>query len=402
MTSVPALEFTQTGVTVPAETDILAGVLDDNNTAFGGNLNPSLETPQGQLASTLTAIIADKNSQIAYVANQVNPDYASGRWQDSIGRIYFIDRIAAQGTAVQATCTGLAGVVIPVGAKAKDSSGNIYSCTQAGTIPVSGSIDLSFVCTTTGPIACPIGALNAIYQAIPGWDSITNAAAGTVGRDVETRIDFETRRRASVALNAQGSLASVYAAVLNVDGVIDAYVAENFTEAPVLFGATSYSLAAHSLYVAAVGGTAADISHAIFTKKSPGCNTNGNTTVTVIDSSGYNYPYPSYDIKFNIPASLPILFAVQIQNNAQLPADIVTLVKNAIIAAFNGTDGGTRARIGSTITVGRFYGGVSATSVHTNVLDINIGTATADQNSVSVGIDQVPTISADDITVTLI
>jgi hypothetical protein len=402
MSSVPALEFTQTGVTVPAETDILAGVLDDNNTAFGGNLNPSLETPQGQLASTLTAIIADKNSQIAYVANQVNPDYASGRWQDSIGRIYFIDRIAAQGTAVQATCTGLAGVVIPVGAKAKDSSGNIYSCTQAGTIPVSGSIELSFVCNTTGPIACPIGALNTIYQAIPGWDSITNASAGTVGRDVETRIDFETRRRASVALNAQGSLASVYAAVLNLDGVIDAYVAENFTASPVTVGATSYSLAAHSLYVAAVGGTAADIAWAIFTKKSPGCNTNGNTTVTVIDNSGYNYPYPSYDIKFNIPASLPILFSVQIQNNSSLPADIVTLVKDAIIAAFNGTDGGTRARIGSTITVGRFYGGVSATSVHTNVLDINIGTTVADQNSVSVGIDQVPTISADDITVTLI
>lgn len=402
MTSVPALEFTQTGVTIPAETDILTGVLDDNNTAFGGNLNPSLETPQGQLASTLTAIIADKNSQIAYVANQVNPDYAEGQWQDAIGRIYFIDRIAAQGTAVQATCTGLAGVVIPVGAKAKDTSGNIYTCTQAGTIPAGGSIELSFVCTTTGPIACPIGALNTIYQAIPGWDSITNADAGTVGRDVETRADFEARRRASVALNAQGSLASVYAAVLNVDGVIDAYVHENFTGAPVTVGSTDYELAEHSIYVAAIGGLSADIAHAIFTKKSPGCDMNGNTTETVEDASGYDYPYPSYSIKFQRPDALPILFSVQIQNNPNLPANITDLIKDAIIVAFNGVDGGIRARIGSTLFAGRFYAGVSATSAYTRVLDIDLGTSTANQNSIEVGIDQVPTISASDITVTLV
>jgi hypothetical protein len=401
-TNVPAVQFTPTGVVVPAASDVLAGVQVDNNTAFGGNLNPSLSTPQGQLASTLTAIIADKNAQIANIANQVDPAFAAGRWQDALGRIYFLTRVVAAGTVVQATCLGLAGVVIPVGSLAKDTSGNIYSCTQAGTIPVGGSIVLAFTCTTVGPIACPIGALNAIYQAIPGWDSINNLAAGVVGNLVESRTAFELRRKASVALNAQGSLASIYGAVLNVAGVIDAYVYENDTNAAITAGATNYSLAANSLYVAVVGGLAQDIANAIWLKKSPGCNTNGNTSVTVIDNSGYSYPYPTYTIKFNAPTALPILFAVQIQNNPNLPANIVALVQNAIIAAFNGTDGGSRARIGSTIVAGRFYADVAATSPYTSVLSILLGTATATLTSVVVGIDQTPTITATNITVTLV
>lgn len=401
-TNVPAVQFTQTGVVVPAAADVLAGVQADNNIAFGGNLNPALSTPQGQLASTLAAIIADKNSQIASIANQVDPAFSSGRWQDAIGRIYFMTRIPAAGTVVQATCIGLAGVAIPVGALAKDTSGNIYSCSQAGTIPIGGGITLPFTCTTMGPIACAPHALNTIYQTIPGWDSIDNASSGTVGNLVESRTAFETRRRASVALNAQGSLLSIYAAVFSVAGVIDVFVAENSTSSPVTMGSTSYSLVANSIYVAVVGGLSQDIANAIWSKKSPGCNYNGNTSVTVIDNSGYNFPYPTYTVKFNAPSALPVLFAVQIQNNPNLPANIITLVQNAVIAAFNGTDGGSRARIGSTIVAGRFYSGVAATSQYTSVLSILLGTSTPTLTSVVVGIDQTPTITASNIAVTLV
>ena len=90
--SVPTLTFTSTGVVLPTEADILAGVQTDIDSAFGGGTNPALETPQGQLASTLAAVTANKNSEIAYYVNQVDPQYASGRFQDAIGRIYFLTR----------------------------------------------------------------------------------------------------------------------------------------------------------------------------------------------------------------------------------------------------------------------------------------------------------------------
>ena len=84
-TAVPPVQFTLEGVVLPTDAAILAGVQSDINTAFGGGVNPGLSTPQGQLASSETAVIAEKNSEIAYIANQVDPQYAQGRFQDAIG-----------------------------------------------------------------------------------------------------------------------------------------------------------------------------------------------------------------------------------------------------------------------------------------------------------------------------
>lgn len=399
-TNVPGVQFTDAGLVLPAESAILAGVQQDIDSAFGGGVNPALETPQGQLATSTSAIIGAKNDDFAYYVNQVDPDFAEGRMQDAIARIYFIDRKPATPTAVVATCTGLAGVVIPVGATAKASDGNLYVCTEAGTIPVSGSIDLNFACAVDGPIACPAGSLNRIYQSIPGWDTINNAGAGTVGSNVESRADFEYRRKQSVALNAVNSLQSIYAAVFNITDVIDVYVTENTTSLPIVVG--GQTLVEHSIYVAVVGGAAADIAKAIWDNKSLGANYNGNTSFTVTDTSGYDFPYPSYVVTWETPAALPIKFAVQIANNPQLPSNIVALVQQAIIASFNGADGGTRARIGSTIFASRFYGNIVALGPTVSILSLLLGPTTPTLASYTVPINNTPTIDASNITVNLV
>lgn len=401
-TSVPAVQFTPTGLVLPAESAVLAGVQADINTAFGGGVNPALETPQGQIASSTTAIIGEANNTFAEFVNQVNPDFADGFMQDAIGRIYFINRNPAIPTAVQCDCVGLAGTVIPVGAQAQDTSGNRYICTSGGTIPAGGTISLPFACTVAGPIACPAGTLTQIYQAIPGWDTINNPGNGVPGALVESRADFAYRRQQSVALNAHGSLQSIYAAVFNVANVLDVYVTENTTSASVNVGSTNYPVAPHSLYVAVVGGASADIANAIWSKKDVGCDYNGNTSMTVTDTSGYSVPYPTYTVKYQIPAALPILFAVQIANSPSLPSNIVTLVQNAIVGAFNGTDGGQRARIGSTIFSSRFYAPVALIGPSVSILSILLGPTTATLNSYTVGIDESPTVVASNITVTLV
>ncbi len=399
-TNVPDVQFTDAGLVLPAESAILAGVQLDINAAFGGGVNPALETPQGQLASSTSAIIGAKNDLFALYVNQVDPDFADGRMQDAIGQIYFLDRKPATPTAVVATCVGLANTPIPVGSQAKASDGNIYVCTQAGTIPVSGTIDLNFACAVDGPIACPAGSLNQIYQSIPGWDTITNAGDGVVGSLVESRADFEFRRKQSVALNAVNSLQSIYANVLAVADVLDAYVTENVTDSTITVGGAT--LAAHSIYVSVVGGAAADIAQAIWNKKSLGANYNGNTSFTVTDTSGYDFPYPSYVVTWETPSALPILFAVQIANNPSLPANIVALVKAAIVAAFNGTDGGTRARIGSTIFASRYYGPIVVLGPTVSILSLLLGPTTPTLSSYTVPIINSPTIDPSNISVTLV
>ena len=402
-TSVPPITFTSTGLSLPSDADILAGVQADMNAAFGGNLNPSLSTPQGQLATSQAACISDKNAKFAQFVGQVDPDTADGVMQDAIGRIYFLTRRPATSTAVNVDCMGSAGVSIPVGALVQDNLGNTYACTQAGTIPVGGTITLPFAATQTGPIACPTGAISgAPYRAIPGWDRATNSTSGVSGSVVESRVDFEYRRRQSVAINGKGTLPSIYANVFDLSGVTDVYATENSTSSTTNVGSTSYPLAPKSLYVAVVGGQASDIAKTIWQHKDVGCDYNGNTTVTVTDDSGYNYPYPTYQVKFQIPASTSILFAIQLANNPALPSDIIAQVKTAIINAFSGGDGGQRARIGATIYASRFYSPVAAISSSVSILSLLIGTVTANQAAITVGIDQVPTVTESNITVTLV
>lgn len=400
--AVPKIKFTAAGLVIPAETDVLAGVQADMNAAFGGGLNPALETPQGQLASSQAAVIADKNNEIATVVNQVDPQYAADRFQDAIGRIYFLTRKPATPTAVTATLTGLAGTVIPAGTLAQDTSGNTYAASGAATISIAGTVDAEFQNIENGPIPCAAGTLSQVYQAVPGWDAINNVADGTMGQDVESRADFEYRRKNSVALNGKGTPTAIYAEVFALTDILDVYVKDNPSGDTVLTGSTNYPLLPHSVYVAVVGGADADIAAAIWRKKDVGCDYNGNTSVVVTDDSGYNYPQPTYTVKFERPDALPVKFAVQLVNDVSLPSNIVQLVQNAIIARFNGADGTTRERMGSLVLASRYYGAVVSVAPNVSLISVLIGTSTPTLSQVAVGIDQKPTLSVADISVTLV
>ena len=400
-TNVPSITWVNGAPVLPAEVDILAGVQADINAAFGGGVNPGLTTPQGQLAQTETAIIGEKNNEIAYIANQVNPAFASGIWQDAIGYIYFMNRIKASGTVVNATCNGAVGTVIPAGSIAQDLNGYLYASTASATIPAGGNVTVQFQNQTTGPIACDIGALNKIYTAVAGWDTVSNPAAGSLGNNVESRAAFELRRQNSVAVNAVNSIQSIQAAVLAVPNVIQAVVVDNSTNATVSYGSTSYSLAAHSICVSAAGGTSSAIATAIWNKKPPGCGYNGNTTVTVYDTT-YATPI-AYTVTYLTPTSTPVYFRVQIQNNPLLPSNIVALVQNAIVQSFNGLDGGTAVTINSTSYSGRYYANINAINPNVNVIEVYLGlTASPSTLLVSLGIDQLPTLSTSNISVTLV
>lgn len=402
-TNVPPVVFTPTGLSVPEESAILAGTLEDMDAAFGGGLNPALNTPQGQLASSTAAIVADANAVFADFVNQVDPDTADGFMQDAIARIYFIDRTPGAPTVVECQCLGAFSTFIPAGSQVQDTSGNIYTSLGDATIPISGTVNVQFANIEDGPIPCPSGTVTRIYRAIGGWDTVNNADPGVLGRDVETRAEFEARRSASVALNAQGSIQAVQAAVFDVADVLDLFATENVTDVTVPYGATNYPLLPHSLLVSVVGGLDQDIANAIFTKKSPGCNMNGNTVVVVFDNQ-LSPPVP-YDITFLRPDPLPILFAVEITNSPDLPVNIEALVKASIIATFNGQDPlntAGRVRIGSNLLASKFYPGIIRIGPEVSLLSVLLGSVTPTLTSQLIGVDQAPTVQESDITVTLI
>lgn len=385
-TNVPAPQFTSTGFVAPTGPAILAGVQADINGAFNYTLNYQLTTPQGQLASSEAAVISNAYQEFCYFSTQIDPNYATGRWQDAIGAIYFLDRDPAEPTTLQVNCTGGGsgvGVVLPDGtggttpATIKDAAGNLYALTQSITLPAAGGTVVgSFACTVPGPVAVPPADGVEIYQAIPGWDAVA-VASGTEGTDQENRAAFEQRRRDSVAGNSFGAIGSIIGNVAKVPGVTDYYGYDNSSNAPVTV--QGVTIAANSIYVCVAGGTPSAVATAIWQKKAPGCSYTGNTTQTVYDTNPlYASPIP-YAVSYETPASLQILFAVTLVNGPGIPTDAAALVQGALIAAATQGIVGTGATFvgsisGNTLTVTSVLSGALAAG---QSLSDNTGALTA-------------------------
>jgi hypothetical protein len=369
--SVPEPQFGPLGFVAPSEPEILAGVQADWNAAMGGDMNPALDTPQGQLATSEAVIIGRKNDQFVYLTNMFDPATSEGRYQDALAEIYFIYRNPAEPTVVQGLCSGLNGTIIAPGALAQSTQGDLFAATNGGTIGGAGTITLDFACTETGPIACPAGSLTRIYQQQAGWDTITNPLDGVLGNVVENRNDFENRRTLSVAKNAVGILGAIQGEVLAVDNVLDAYTTENPTASPLVTGGVT--LDPKSIFVAASGGTDFDVASAIWRKKPPGSAYQGNTTVTVYDTSP-SYPLPGvpYSVTFTRPTPLTVRFVVRLRNNAGIPSNAAALIQAAIVNAFAGGDGGPRAQIGFPIYASRFYAPILALGPWAQILSVHL------------------------------
>lgn len=384
-TNVPNVVWSPTGFQEPQESAILAGVEQDINSAFGGNLNFGTTTgsqvnatPQAQLASSMAAIIGNANDTFLFFSTQTDPAFAEGRFQDAIGRIYFIERNGPVPTTLQILCTGAVNTSIPVGSLIVDPGNNQYSCLVSGTIGPNGTVTLTFAATVAGSLAVPSSVQ--IFQSISGWDTAT-LLSGVPGQNTETRAAFEARRGLSTAANSLGSLPSILGTVLSVPGVLQAFVFENTSNVSTIQG--NVTIAPNSVYVAAFGGNPTQVAQAIWSRKAPGCAYGGgNTTVTIQDTSpGYSPPFPTYTVTYQIPNPLQLLFAVQIVNSVAVPANATTLIQNAIVNAAAGNPNaqnvidGPQATIGSKVWASRFVPPIAAlgTWAQGNVISLLIG-----------------------------
>lgn len=179
---------------------------------------------------------------------------------------------------------------------------------------------------------------------------------------------------------------------------------DNLTNAKVIKGYTDYVLKSHSLYVGVYGGDAQDLAQAIFKKKNQGCDLNGKTSYHVYDTENYcQPPYPEYTVRWQTVSTPRISFIIELEKSDYLPANIIELVRDSVISAFNGEDGGTRARIGASMSAGRYYAGIyNIDPVNISILSLNLsrdGTNYLPQ--VEFGINEIPTLDRNNIKVEL-
>ena len=363
-----------TGLYAPDTVEIREGVAEDWKWAFSDPDLPLLDTepttPAGQLIDAQVAEIEAKNAEMLFLASMFNPYISEGRWQDALGYIYFLKRKMDEPTVVTCQLTGLNGTAVPYGALARSLDGRTLICNRSATIGASGKAETTFRVSENGPVEIPPHSVTAIVTTIPGWDTVDNAAAGAVGRDLETRSEFEARRAASVAANAHGSTGALYGAIANIPGVLDVQVLENIGPDPaVKYGV---SVPGHGIAVCVYGGEDAAIAEAIYRKKDNGCDTGGNTQIVYTSADYHNAVY-----QYLILRPTAINFWIKVTLGAGTPPTSAqrTALKDALYRDFyglNAQSGNPRIGLASTVYASRFYCPALAVEGVNNIRSIEI------------------------------
>lgn len=354
------ISVTSSGIQVPQASEIKQAFQGVFTNALGSDLSLDDSTPQGVIIDDLTQQKQLDNAQILYFLNQMNPETADGVFQDAIGSIYSLQRKVATSSVVNCVCTGAPGTLIPGvssgnPAMAQSVNGDLFQCLIGGTIPSTGTITLQFASVETGEIPVGANTVNSIYNVISGWDTVNNPAAGTVGTEIESRADFEARRKQSLSLNATGSLSSVYAHIFDVPGVTDVFVDENDTGSSVT--KRGVTLSPHSVYICQNGATDSEaLAEAIYNSKSGGCDTNGTNTCSFTEPiTGVEYTYNYYT-----PTDTPIYVKVTLGQNISDEAkqEVKEVIQNNFVGQNN--DGYSRITIGTTVYASRFYTAINS------------------------------------------
>ena len=399
-----ALTFNDTGIYADEVSVIRANVAQDWKNAFATDpelpeLDTNAETPAGQLIDGITALESEKDNEILFVSNQFNPKNAVGAWQDALAAIYFLRRKIALPTYVTCQASGAYGTVIPYGAIVQDTNGYTYMNTQVATINASGQATLYVRCTELGAIEAASGTVTRIITTVPGWDSVTNAAAGVTGRAVESQAAFESRRVQSVAKNAHGSVAALFGAIADINDVTALLILENTTNQDIV--KSGVTIAGHSVYISVYGGDNNDIARAIYNKLDAGCGTNGNTLVTYNPSSDEpdNQPDMSYSYYIERPTTVSMGIVVTVAD--EQTTTLTNAIKQAVVENFNGNSGYRRVKMGDKLYASRFYSDVIKAGVtKLETIQIKFPLSATAVDSVNIDADEIPTISADDVTIT--
>lgn len=372
------------GLMSPDTEKIRAAVVADWTAPFMEEGQPELNTevssPAGQLIDAEVAEIERKNSALLHFSNMFNPKVAEGRWQDALGHIYFLTRKMDEPTVVTCLARGRYGTAIPYGALVQSLEGVTLVCNRAVNIGPDGTAETTFRAAETGPIPVPAHSVTKIITTVPGWDSIDNPAAGALGRDLETRAEFEARRYASVAANSHGSAVAVQSFVAACKGVLDVRVLENVGPLP----KTEYgvSIPGHGITVCVYGGEDADIAAAIYQKKDAGCDTGGDTEITYIAPEPGE---PEYVYKILRPE--PVNFWVRVTLGAEnnLPDATADKLRQALCEDFYGRNtvsGNPRVGLASTVYASRFYAAAMGVAGVDDLRKVEIATG-PDKNNLS-------------------
>lgn len=366
---------------------------------FGSNFNLLPSSINGQFIQELTNLSVEVEAAKSLLYDGLyNPNVASGIWLDSICAWLDIIRKPATPTVVNCVCTGLSGTTIPIGSQILNTNGDVFYNENIITIPSGGSVTAPFRAALTGKIPASAGTVNRIIQQLSGWDSVTNPTDGVLGDTEQTDLSLRNQRADTLALNSSGGYESIISACAAQPNITSFVLAENYSSA--IKTINGIIINPHSVYLSIYGSISDnDVANILAEKMSDGCGMQGNTTVTLVNP---DYAWNIIDYTFQRAIVTPMQVNVNIVNSTSYPVDIVAQIKKAVVDNFNGDIAGISAvGMAETIYVTRFYQSIVALGVY-QIIDITVGEVGGSfAQSILLPMSKMPTLTADDVVVSL-
>ena len=334
-------------------------------------------------------------------ANALDIFKASGSQLEGLCALLGVNKSAASNTAVTATLAGVAATLIPEGSRARSDDGDLYTLNEDATIAGGGTVSATMTAIDPGPLEVGVGELTQIVDVVPGWETIDNVAAGSLGLAAELDMDYRKKYFDQLFKNSLSVLDAILAEVRQVETVVEAFGAENDTASPVTIDGVS--VAAHSIAIVVDGGTDEEIKDAIRLRKTGGTGTVGTTTV--LDP-------PHQSIKFYYVTKVEIEVDVNITINVDYPGNGTELLKQRIFDYVAGTFDSTMdssyfetggMTISEDLNEFRLYTPINSVPGHVvNSLSMNIKLASASDPITANLNEKIVIDSLNDISITIV
>lgn len=279
--------FNENGLQTATAPELLSELETAFRAIYGDDVLLDSSTPDGQWLNILVQKGVDVRGLLMQLYNSFNPDNTQGSVLDQRCAINNVFRKAGTFTTVGINITTDRQVTLQgvdenynspeaVGYTIQDNEGNRFVLANTTTLSV-GTTNVLFRAETLGEVLVLPNTITTPVTIVLGVVSVNNPSeATTLGVDEETDANLKVRRRQSVAISSYGYLDGLQGALLQLDGVNDAKVYENYTSVTDANG-----IPAHCIWVVMDGGSSADIANVIYSKKSAGCNMKGDITYTI-------------------------------------------------------------------------------------------------------------------------
>lgn len=393
--------ITDTGITPTTLEEYITALENIFKSVFGNDFNVDPETPQGQLVGNIAFSLSQSDDAHVLTAGTLDIFKASNTQLEGLCSLLGITKRGASNTTVTADFAGVSATLIPAGTRARSTGGDLFALNEDATLSGAGTVSSTMTAVESGAIELGVGELTQVVDVVPGWETIDNAAEGSIGQPSELDMNYRGRYFDQLFKNAVSVLDAILAEVRQVDNVVEAYGAENDTDSAVTIDGVS--VAAHSIAIVVDGGTEEEIKDAIRLKKTGGTGTVGTTAVA--DS-------PHTDINYYKVTKIEIEVNVTISIASDYPGNGTELLKQRIYDYIAGTlelsaDSSYFEMSGMTISEDlyqfRLYTPINSVPGHTvSALSINVkGSGAADPITADLN-EKIIIDSLDDISITIV